>query len=95
MLRHLADLARIAVVAVGVNLAPRDDVSGWKDFREIVAWQRARELKIRVDELLQRPAMRLKFKFRDQLEDQRDRHRETSLKVSDGSATRNSRALRE
>lgn len=40
-----------------------------KTFRQIVAWQRARELKIRVDELLQRPAMQLKFKFRDQLED--------------------------
>jgi four helix bundle protein len=44
-------------------------MAGWKDFRDVVAWQRARELKLRVDELLKRPAFRLKFKFRDQLED--------------------------
>ena len=42
---------------------------GWKDFREIVAWQRARELKLRVDELLKRPAFRSKYKFCDQLSD--------------------------
>ena len=54
---------------VGLSLAPTNDVGGWKDFRDIVAWQRARELKVRVDELLKRPAFRLKFKYRDQLED--------------------------
>ena len=42
---------------------------GWKDFRDIVAWQRARELKLRVDQLAQRPAVKTRFKFRDQLED--------------------------
>jgi len=42
---------------------------GWKDFREIVAWQRARELKVRVDEFLKRPAVQQQFKYRDQLSD--------------------------
>ena len=44
-------------------------MGGWKDFRDIVAWQRARELKLRVDELVQRPAVKTRFRFRDQLED--------------------------
>ena len=44
-------------------------MAAWKDFREIVAWQRARELKIRVDELLKRPDVKMKFKYCDQLFD--------------------------
>ena len=44
-------------------------MAGWKDFREIVAWQRARELKLRVDELLKRPGIQSKYKYRDQLDD--------------------------
>jgi four helix bundle protein len=44
-------------------------VPGWNDFRDIVAWQRARELKLRVDELVQRPAVKTRFRFCDQLED--------------------------
>ena len=44
-------------------------MAGWKDFRDIVAWQRARELKLRVDELLKRPTVQSKFKYRDQLGD--------------------------
>jgi four helix bundle protein len=44
-------------------------MAGWKDFREIVAWQRARELKLRVDALLKRPVFRTQFKFKDQLSD--------------------------
>jgi four helix bundle protein len=44
-------------------------MAGWKDFRDIVAWQRAREVKLRVDELLKRPAFRRQFKFNDQLSD--------------------------
>jgi len=44
-------------------------MAGWKDSRDIVAWQRARELKLRVDELLKRPAFLRQFKFRDQLSD--------------------------
>lgn len=44
-------------------------MAGWKDFREIVAWQRARELKLRVDQLLQRPNVKTKYKYCDQLSD--------------------------
>ena len=44
-------------------------MGGWKDFREVVAWQRARELKLNVDELLKRPAFASKYKYRDQLDD--------------------------
>ena len=41
-------------------------MAGWKDFRDIVAWQRARELKLRVDEFLKRPTVQSKFKYRVQ-----------------------------
>jgi four helix bundle protein len=42
---------------------------GWKDFREIGAWQRANELKLLTKELLSRPDVQRDFKFRDQLWD--------------------------
>jgi four helix bundle protein len=44
-------------------------MAGWKDFREIGAWQRARELKLLAKELLDRPQVQRDFKFRDQLWD--------------------------
>ena len=44
-------------------------MAGWKDFREIVAWQRARELKLRVDELLKRADVRRRYRYCDQLSD--------------------------
>ena len=44
-------------------------MAGFRDFREIVAWQLAHELKIRVDTFLCRPEFRRKFKFCDQLSD--------------------------
>ena len=44
-------------------------MAGWKDFREIAAWQYARELKVRVDALLERPAIRARFRLHDQLSD--------------------------
>ena len=44
-------------------------MAGWKDFREIGAWQRARELKLRVDALLARESFRTNVKFREQLGD--------------------------
>jgi four helix bundle protein len=53
----------------GVGLALCQHMAGWKDFREIVAWQRARELKLRVDELLKRPEVKTKYKYYDQLSD--------------------------
>jgi four helix bundle protein len=44
-------------------------MAGWKDFREIAAWQYAHDLKIRVDEFLARPAVKLKYKLHGQLSD--------------------------
>jgi four helix bundle protein len=44
-------------------------MAGWKDFREIAAWQYARDLKIRVDEYLERPHVKRKYRLHDQLSD--------------------------
>ncbi len=44
-------------------------MAGWKDFREIAAWQYARDLKIRVDEFLERPNVKSKFRLHAQLHD--------------------------
>jgi four helix bundle protein len=44
-------------------------MAGWKDFREIAAWRYARDLKIRVDEFLERPNVRRKYRLHDQLYD--------------------------
>lgn len=42
-------------------------MAGWKEFREIVAWQYARALKLRVDEFLERPNIRRRYALCDQL----------------------------
>ena len=44
-------------------------MAGWKDFREIGAWQRACELQDLAEQLLERPAFKHDFGFRDQLLD--------------------------
>lgn len=44
-------------------------MAGFKDFREIVAWQLAHELKLIADGLLARPDAARRFKFCDQLSD--------------------------
>jgi four helix bundle protein len=44
-------------------------MGGWRDFTEIGAWQRARTLKIHVDELLAKPEFSRRFKFCEQLGD--------------------------
>jgi len=44
-------------------------MAGWKDFREIAAWQYARNLKICVDVFLERPNVKQKHKLHDQLYD--------------------------
>ncbi len=41
----------------------------WKDFTEIVAWQRARALLLEVDKLLKKPEVARDWKFRSQLSD--------------------------
>jgi len=42
---------------------------GWKHFRDIAAWQYARDLKIRVDEYLERPHIKRRYRLYDQLYD--------------------------
>ena len=44
-------------------------MAGWKDFKEIAAWQYARDLKIRVDVFLERPNVKAKFRMHAQLHD--------------------------
>ena len=44
-------------------------MAGWKDFREIAAWQHARALKIRVDGLIKRPEFNGLYRYCDQLSD--------------------------
>ena len=44
-------------------------MAGWSDFQEIVAWQLARALKLRVDLYLRRPEFRRLFRYSDQLSD--------------------------
>ena len=42
-------------------------MAGWKDFREIAAWQRAEELKLRVYAFLDRPNVKRKFGYCDDM----------------------------
>ena len=44
-------------------------MAGFKDFREIVAWQLANQLKREVDTLLARPEFKRRYKFCEQLDD--------------------------
>jgi four helix bundle protein len=44
-------------------------MAGFKTFEEIIAWQLAHELKVRVDQFLGRAEFKRKFKFVDQLSD--------------------------
>ena len=50
-------------------VAPYSGMAGWRDISEIAAWQRARELKIKIDGLLSRPEFARRYKFCDQLGD--------------------------
>src|SRR5262245_31227314 len=44
-------------------------MAGWKDIREIAAWRYARDLKLRVDLFLDRPAVKQRYRLHDQLSD--------------------------
>ena len=44
-------------------------MAGWKDIREIAAWRYSREVKRQVDTFVERPEVRRRFKFCDQLSD--------------------------
>ena len=58
-------------------------MAGWKDFREIVAWQRAREVKLRVYAILKRPNIRRDYEYCDQL---RDAARSAPRNIAEGFA---------
>ena len=42
-------------------------MAGWKDFREIVAWQLAQQLKLMAYSFMERPAVQRRYSVRDQL----------------------------
>ena len=44
-------------------------MAGWKDIREIAAWRLANELKRSIDLFLERPEVKRRYRFRDQLSD--------------------------
>jgi four helix bundle protein len=50
-------------------LHPSKAVAGFNDFREIVAWQLAHQLKLRVDLFLLSPDFRRHYRFSEQLSD--------------------------
>src|SRR6185436_3268425 len=56
-------------------------MAGWKDFREIVAWQRAETVKLRVYQLLDRPRIKRDFRFLDQL---REAARSAPANIAEG-----------
>jgi four helix bundle protein len=58
-------------------------MSGFKDFREIAAWQRSREVKMLAYTLLAKPEVARDFKFRDQL---RDAARSAPRNIAEGFA---------
>ena len=51
----------------GLALLGPSVVAGWKDFREIAAWQHAEKAKVRIYALLERPKIQRDFKFATQL----------------------------
>ena len=42
-------------------------MAGWKDFREIAAWQYAQEMKVRVYAFVERPSVNRNFRYCDQI----------------------------
>lgn len=56
-------------------------MAGWKDFREIVAWQRAQMVKLRVYRLLEDPRIKGDYRFCDQL---RDAARSAPANIAEG-----------
>ena len=58
-------------------------MAGFRDFREIVAWQRSREVRTLAYKLLKGPDASKDFKFRDQL---RDASRSAPRNIAEGFA---------
>ena len=44
-------------------------MAGWKHFKEIAAWQYAHDLKLRIDEFIERPGVKCRYRLHDQLYD--------------------------
>ncbi len=59
----------MALRSAGSELQTRERMAGWKDFRDIVAWQRANELKLVADDVLAKPQVQRDRKFCEQLSD--------------------------
>jgi hypothetical protein len=55
--------------SAGRPIAGTVGMAGFKDFREIVAWQLARELRLLADALLAKPDVARRYKYCDQLSD--------------------------
>ena len=83
--------ARIRESSLGVRLAAASGMAGFRDFREIVAWQLAHQLKIRVDAFLCRPDFQRRFKFCDQLSDSA---RSAPRNIAEGLRDTSTRSLR-
>ena len=56
-------------------------MAGWKDFREIVAWQRAESVKLRVYSFLERPKVKRDFRLCGQL---REAARSAPANIAEG-----------
>ena len=56
-------------------------MAGWKDFREIAAWQHAEKAKIRVYTLLERPRLKRDFRLATQL---REAARSAPANIAEG-----------
>ena len=54
-------------VSVGPAVCSLAGMAGWKDFREIAAWQYSERVKVRIYELLERPEIKRDFRFSTQL----------------------------
>jgi hypothetical protein len=74
-------LAGIADSVHGVAVALFSDMAGWKDFREIVAWQRAESVKLRVYAFLERPKVKRDFRYCEQL---REAARSAPANIAEG-----------
>jgi four helix bundle protein len=56
-------------------------MAGWRDFREIVAWQRAESVKLRVYAFLERPSVKRDFRYCEQL---REAARSAPANIAEG-----------
>ncbi len=70
-------------LACGMQVALLIGMAGFRDFRDMAAWQRSREVRQLAYELLKQPEASRDFKFRDQL---RDAARSAPRNIAEGFA---------